>query len=74
MATIETTYRVWNDSESVYLKIEPYREAPLSCALISTDKLKENEDWYGKIELILNKGELKALSKVLFDISLKLED
>lgn len=68
--TVEKILRVYDDSEGVYLEIRNNPDYPETGIEIHTNNNKENEEWYGKVNLPINsKEQALALSKALFEMA-----
>lgn len=67
---IEKTIRIWNDQEGVYLLIQPNPDFPESGIEITTNSVKANEDWYGKVDFGFNsKDEVQKFAKALLEMA-----
>ncbi len=68
--SIEKSLRVYDDEEGVYLEIRQNPDSPEHAIEIHTNGDKNNEDWYGKINLSINsKEQAQALAKAILEMS-----
>lgn len=66
----EKSLRVYDDNEGVYLELSPNPDFPDSGFTISTANKKDNEDWYGKVDLPINSKEhALALAKAIVEMA-----
>ncbi len=68
--SVEKILRVYDDSEGVYLEIRNNPDYPETGIEIHTNNNKENEAWYGKVNLPINsKEQALALANALFEMA-----
>lgn len=69
MYSVEKIMRIYDDVHGIYLEIRQNPDFPGSALELHTNCNKENETWYGKINLTLNKDHALALAKALTEMS-----
>ncbi len=68
--TIEKILRIYDDSEGYYLEVRQNPDFPESGIEIHTNNVKENEDWYGKVNIPINsKQQAQMLARAILEMS-----